>query len=64
MLIDIKNNDINYTTTKSNGQDRERSKREDHTIFHTCSKCLFKEPILLKNAYNYECMKCKMDAVL
>jgi hypothetical protein len=29
MLSDIKNNSINYTTTKSNRQDRERSKRED-----------------------------------
>ncbi len=29
MLNNIKNNDINYTTTESNRQDRERSKRED-----------------------------------
>ena len=29
MLKDIKDNNINFTTTESNRQDRERSKRED-----------------------------------
>ena len=47
MLNDVKNNNINYTTTESDRQDRERSKREDFKYIYgdkngqpiTCSAC-------------------------
>lgn len=37
MLNDTKDNNINYTTTELNRQDRERSKREDSDCVLNCN---------------------------
>ncbi len=58
MLNDIKDNNVNYTTTESIRQDRERSKREDSNCALNC------EDMCCKDYENLRCInhnKCKLE---